>query len=398
MDALSKLRSIDEYMVTEVTGEKLYTPETQTGCPLDAKASAEAAYRRLVSLPVHYAVMPNGKFISLLKTALTTGCERNCTYCAFRSGRDFRRQTFSPDELAKVFMQMYRAGVVQGLFLSSGVAGGGCRTQDRLLDTAEILRGRYAFRGYMHLKIMPGAQKAQVERGMQLADRVSVNLEAPTDARLHRLAPQKQFLTELLQPLKWVEEIRRDRPGWEGWNGHWPSSTTQFVVGAIDETDMELLQITHFLHRNLKLSRVYFSGFSPISDTPLEGHPAVDPLREVRLYQASFLLRDYGFDFEEMDFSQKGNLRLDVDPKLAWAQVNLAGQPVEVNTAEKQQLLRVPGIGPVLAERILAERRVGRITSVASLKKMGVSLQRAAPFILVDGFQPPRQMELPLGW
>lgn len=403
MDALSKLRSIDPYMHTEKSAVTLQTSGSGSGttnAPPLREASAfcerEESFRRLVSLPVHYAVLPNGGHIPLLKTALTTACERNCTYCAFRVGRDFRRQTFSPAELAKVFIQLYQSGVVKGLFLSSGVAGGGCQTQDRLLASAEILRRRYKFQGYIHLKIMPGAERAQVEQGMRLADRVSVNLEAPTDARLSKLAPQKQFLTELLEPLKWVEQIRQEQPPHLGWNGRWPSSTTQFVVGAIDETDTELLQATQNLHRSLGLTRVYFSGFEPVSGTPLEGQPAVDPLRSVRLYQASFLLRDYGFDFEDLSFSGDGNLPLSMDPKMAWAQIHLRENPLEINRATYEELLRVPGIGPVNAKRIISQRKEGGIRSMGSLRKMGVVLERAAPYLLVHGHHPPVQIPLPL--
>ena len=175
---------------------------------------------------VHNAVMPGGKRIALLKTALTSACERDCHYCAFRQGRDFRRATFSPDELARLFIQLHRSGIAQGIFLSSGVAGGGPNTEDRLIATAEILRRRCKFRGYIHLKIMPGAERDQIETAMRLADRVSVNLEAPNTRRLRGLAPHKAFDQELLQRLRWIEDIRRGRPG------RWPSSTTQFVVGA----------------------------------------------------------------------------------------------------------------------------------------------------------------------
>ena len=295
---------------------------------------------------IYPAQLPNGQNIKLLKTLLTSACERDCFYCPFRAGRDFRRATFKPEEFANVFMELNRTGVAEGTFLSSGVAGGGVRTQDKLLDTADILRRKRGFRGYIHLKIMPGAEKSQVERAMQLADRVSVNLEAPNTDRLARLAPHKQFLDELLQPLKWVEEIRKTQPACKGWNGRWPSTTTQFVVGGADESDLELLTTTAWLNKNVRLKRAYFSAFNPIADTPLENKTATDPMREHRLYQASFLLRDYGFDPEELPFVNDGFLPLRTDPKLAWAQINLIERPLEINRAEKSQLLRIPGIGP----------------------------------------------------
>ncbi|NUQ86774.1 MAG: radical SAM protein [Anaerolineales bacterium] len=343
---------------------------------------------------VHPAQLPNGKQVKLLKTLLSSACERDCYYCPFRAGRDFRRATFKPDEFAGLFMKLHQANIAEGIFLSSGIAAGGANTQNRLLDTAEILRKRLGFRGYLHLKIMPGAEKGQVERAMQLADRVSVNLEAPNTERLARLAPHKVFLEELLQPLRWVEEIRRTQPSYKFWNGRHPSTVTQFVAGGADESDLELLTTTDWLMKNVRLKRAYFSAFHPIHDTPLENKPAVDPLREHRLYQASFLLRDYGFDLEDMPFTPDGNLPILTDPKLAWARTNLIERPLEINRAEKRELLRVPGIGLKGAEAILQARRHGRLRDLSSLRKLGVISERAAPFVLLDGRRPASQLAM----
>jgi predicted DNA-binding helix-hairpin-helix protein len=343
---------------------------------------------------IYPAQLPNGKNIKLLKTLLTSACERDCYYCPFRAGRDFRRATFKPDEFASLFVDLHRAQIAEGIFLSSGVAGGGRRTQDMLLDTADILRHKKDYRGYLHLKVMPGAERAQVERAMQLADRVSVNLEAPNTERLARLAPHKGFIEELIMPLKWVEEIRRSQPSYRGWNGRWPSTTTQFVVGAADESDLELLQTTAWLNRHVGLKRAYFSAFSPVADTPLEGKSATDPLREHRLYQASFLLRDYGFDLEDMPFTDNGHLPLRTDPKLAWAQLHLSESPVDINRADRRDLLRIPGIGPRMAEMLLQERRTHNIHDLSQLKKLGIHAERAAPFIMLKGQRPDRQLPL----
>jgi predicted DNA-binding helix-hairpin-helix protein len=337
---------------------------------------------------IHNAVMPGGKRIALLKTLLTSACERDCGYCAFRKGRDCRRETFTPDELARLFMQLYQKRIAQGIFLSSAIAGSGPGTEDRLIATAELLRQRYAFRGYIHLKIMPGAERDQIVAAMRLANRVSVNLEAPNTQRLAKLAPHKHFGEELLQRLTWIEEIRRESPGRS------PSSTTQFVVGAADESDVELLTTTEFLHRRAGLARAYFSSFRPVPDTPLEDRAASPPLREHRLYQSSFLLRDYGFTVEELPFGSSGNLPLDADPKLAWARQHLMDDPVEVNTADRQRLLRVPGIGPKGAGTLLRERRLGHLQALADLRRLGIAAQRAAPFILLDGHRPPYQPTL----
>jgi len=332
--------------------------------------------------------MPGGKQIALLKTLLTSACENDCNYCAFRQGRDVRRVTFTPDELAQIFFRLYRAGIAQGIFLSSGIAGGGVRIQDRLIATAEILRQRHKFKGYIHLKIMPGAEKDQIEAAMRLADRVSVNLEAPNSTLLARLAPRKSFQEGLLQELKWIENIRHESPG------KWPSSTTQFIVGAGTESDLELLMMTAYLHREVGLSRAYFSSFSPVPETPLKSHPPSPPLREHRLYQSSFLIRDYGFDVEELPFDSKGNLPLACDPKLTWARQHLTHNPIELNTADKRDLLRVPGIGPVGASRIIHARHKGCLKELSDLHKLGISSKRAAPFILLNGRRPAHQISL----
>jgi predicted DNA-binding helix-hairpin-helix protein len=337
------------------------------------------------------AQMPNGRQIKLVKTLLTSACERNCFYCPFRAGRDFRRATLKPEEMAQTFMLLHRARAAEGIFLSSGIVQGGLTTQDKLIATAEILRTRYQFQGYIHLKIMPGAEKAQVERAMQLANRVSINLEAPNTARLEKLAPRKQFLEELLQPLRWVEEIRRSQPAYKGWNGRWPSSVTQFVVGAVGESDLELLQTTEQVFRHLRLQRAYFSAFHPVEDTPLENLPPTPPGRQNRLYEASFLLRDYGFAMEELAFDPQGNLPLEVDPKLAWARANLSETPLEINRATRQELLRIPGIGLKGAAAILTARRQNKLREISDLRRLGIIASRAAPFVLLDGHRPALQ-------
>jgi len=370
-----------------------FTPNTRSA-RASAAGTGELSEREEKAAFVHPAQLPNGKQIYLLKTLLSSACERDCYYCPFRAGRDFRRATFKPQEFAELFIKLHQAKAAEGIFLSSGIAAGGANTQNKILDTAEILRKRFGYRGYMHLKIMPGAEKGQVERAMQLADRVSVNLEAPNTERLAKLAPQKVFLEELLQPLKWVDEIRRSQPAYKFWNGRYPSTVTQFVAGGADESDLELLTTTSWLTKNVRLKRAYFSAFHPIRDTPLENKAAVDPLREHRLYQASFLLRDYGFDLEEMPFTQSGNLPLPIDPKLAWAEVNLKERPLEINRAKKNELLRIPGIGLKGAEAILSARRMSKLSDLSSLRKLGIVVVRAAPFLLLNGRRPATQLSM----
>lgn len=384
MDALSTLNLLSEQM-------ELEHAEESRSEPIKPACFTPKEQRAAFVQPAH---LPNGKQIKLLKTLLSSACERDCYYCPFRAGRDFRRATFKPQEFAELFMKLHQASAAEGIFLSSGIAAGGANTQNKILDTAEILRHKLGFKGYLHLKIMPGAEKGQVERLMQLADRVSINLEAPNTERLAILAPQKSFVEELIRPLKWVEEIRRTQPAYKFWKGKHPSMVTQFVAGGSDETDLELLTTTAWLTKNLRIQRAYFSAFRPVHDTPLENKAAVDPLREHRLYQASFLIRDYGFELEDMPFLRDGNLPLPTDPKLAWAQMNLSDKPVEINRAGKRELLRVPGIGLKGAQAILQARRANKLRDLTALHKLGIIVARAAPFLLLDGRKPETQLAM----
>jgi len=333
---------------------------------------------------------PTGKK-PILKAMLTTACERNCFYCPFRAGRSkTKRMTFSPDEMAGAFDTLQRADRVQGIFLTSGIIKGSVTTQDKIIDTIEIIRHRYQYQGYIHLKIMPGVQYEQLYRAMQLADRVSVNLEGPTQERLSSLAPKKDFTDELLKMLRWAEVIRRENP-----QQRLARTVTQFVVGAVGDTDQELLSISERLYRHTGLTRAYYSGFSPVEQTPFENLDPTDPLREFRLYQASFLLRDYGWSVQDLAFLQDGNLRIDIDPKRAWAEKNLRSAPVEIMTANRQQLLRVPGIGPISADTILRARRLGRLSDLSHLRQLNIHApEQAAPYILLDGHRPAMQLDL----
>jgi predicted DNA-binding helix-hairpin-helix protein len=379
MDDFSRLKVLTSQMHLEAA-EDVYCP------PLSP--------RKHDSLTVSSAVLPNGGRIKLLKTLLSSVCERNCYYCPFRSNRDYRRVSFPPEDFAALFMAMHRSGMVEGIFLSSGISSGGMQTQDRLLKTAEILRQKHAYQGYLHLKIMPGAEKDQVKQAMLLADRVSINLESPNQERLRSLAPLKNFSKELLAPLRWMEEIRQENSPQKAWKGTWPSSTTQFVVGGAGESDLEILDITAKLHNQAGLSRAYFSSFNPIPGTPLENQSPTPPLRERRLYQASYLILDYGFSLEELPFVGRGDLPLNEDPKLAWAKNNLKHEPAEINTAPREILLRVPGLGPKSVHTILKTRRHSTINHLSQLKALGISTHRLKPFILLNGKAPARQMAL----
>ncbi|GCE45744.1 putative DNA-binding helix-hairpin-helix protein [Thermosporothrix hazakensis] len=333
---------------------------------------------------------PKGKK-PVLKAMLTTACERNCFYCPFRAGRSMtRRLTFSPDEMARGFETLYRGGLVDGLFLSSGIIKGSITTQDRIIATAEIIRKRYHYDGYLHLKIMPGIQYEQLYRIMQLADRVSVNLEGPTEERLSALAPKKEFMHELLRMLQLAEQIRREHP-----HERLASTVTQFVVGAVGDTDLELMTLSQQLYRQMGLTRAYYSAFTPVQQTPFEQLPATSELRELRLYQASFLVRSYGWNINELPFQENGNLLTTLDPKRAWAERHLRQAPVEVMTASHARLMRVPGIGPQTASAILAARRTSRLTDLSQLRALGMANpEQAAPYLLLSGRRPLTQRTL----
>lgn len=333
-------------------------------------------------------VMAGQRHMPVLKAMNTTACERGCFYCPFRAGRSqTKRVTFKPDDLAKGFVALHEVGMVEGLFLSSGIINGGVTTQDKILDTATILRKKYQFKGFIHLKIMPGAEYDQVQAAMRLANRVSINLEAPSQEHLQKLAPGKNFYDELLIRLEWIEKLRQQ--------GERASSVTQFVVGPAGERDVDILSLTDQLYNRLGLSRTYFSAFHPVEHTPLDNMPSTDPMRQNRLYQASYLLRDYGFSAEEMPFDQAGNLPLGIDPKKAWADVNLQHTPIEINLADKATLMRIPGIGAQGADQIMQARRQGRLRNLTELRKIGVRQpDRAAPYILLDGHAPASQLKL----
>jgi predicted DNA-binding helix-hairpin-helix protein len=328
---------------------------------------------------IYPAALPDGRTIRLLKVLQTNVCTKDCLYCENRVSRDVRRESFSPEELAKLFVSLHEAGKAGGLFLSSGIAGPADRVMARMIATAEILRRRHQFRGYIHMKILPGASRAAVEQAAELSDRISINIEAPGPEHLERIAGEKDFLRDLLPQTEWIQHTVADP------KSRARSHTTQFVVGASGESDREILKWTDWLYRGRGLHRAYYSAYEiPDEDTRLDAPPT--PLvREHRLYQSDFLLRKYGFSLDELVFEQSGDLSLTVDPKERWAQEHPETFPVEIMTAPQEVLLRVPGLGPVSARRIHAWRRQGSLTGPKDLRKAGLVMKKAAPYILLKG-------------
>jgi predicted DNA-binding helix-hairpin-helix protein len=337
---------------------------------------------------IYPAMLPNGKRVHTLKVLLDNSCHNDCAYCAQRAGRDTRRDRFAPEELARLFDQMHRAGLVRALFLSSGLGGNPVRTMDRMIAAVEIVRRRYAFRGFVHLKILPGVQYAQVERASQIAQRISINLEAPGEKRLAALSGSKNFRSDILTRMWWIAKLVREKRFLA--KGH----TTQFVVGASGESDREIAQAASRLYSDYHLTRAYYSKFNPVARTPLENHPPAPFLREHRLYQMDFLLRKYDFPFEDIPFESDGNLSLQVDPKTAWARQHPERFPVEVNRADREELLRIPGLGPLTVKRILEARAQQKIRSLSDLKKLNPRAGAAADYLLFCGKKVARQVSL----
>ncbi len=288
---------------------------------------------------IYEALSADGRRVPLLKVLLSNACKNDCLYCATRCSRNIPRASFQPQELARLTVELAEAGLIKGLFLSSGIVGDSDSTMARMIEAVEILRHQYHFRDYVHLKILPGTSDAAIARAAGLADRLSVNLEAPSSRQLQTICPGKNFRRGLLGTLRRV--------------------------------------------------------------TPLENHPATPPAREHRLYQAEFLLRSYGFEPGELVFDDNDMLPLDQDPKLAAALARPDFFPVEINRAERWELIRVPGIGPTSAERIVAARTEGKITSLRHLAMLGVLTERARNFVTLNGhFYPtpaaPRQLAFEL--
>lgn len=333
--------------------------------------------------PVHRwiypAALPNGRTVPILKILMDNTCRNSCTYCLHRQGRNYPTLDLRPEELANIFMGLVRGSLVHGLFLSSAISYGTNEMMEKMIKAAEIIREKHKFSGYIHLKILPGANLGYVERAVELANRVSLNLEAPNRERLSKIAPKKAFIKDLLEPMEWARDLILQK------KGKAKSQTTQFVIGASGESDNETLKSTAWLYKKLRLWRVYFSAFQPVPETPLENHPPTPLIREHRLYQADFLLRQYGFRFSEMIFDTNGNLPERYDPKMAWALAHPERFPIEVNKAEYHELLRVPGIGPVSAKRIVTHRTKDRYHNLEELKSTRAVLKRALPFLLVNG-------------
>jgi predicted DNA-binding helix-hairpin-helix protein len=334
---------------------------------------------------------PSGR-TKLLRVLLTNACSFNCHYCPMRRDRELPRTLLKPEELVRIFLGALARHWCEGLFITTGIPGRPAHVTDQLIKTLELLRERHRFAGYIHVKLPPGAEAAQIERLTGLASRVSLNFETACGATLAPIAPDKRWDTtradfERVRGLVVLEREARahGRPADPLRPGGASGLTMQFIVGATAETDRTLLDTVAGLRAGGGVHHPHFSAFRPIACTPLEQMPAAPALREHRLYQAAHLLSDYGFGAEEVEYAENGNLPLSLDPKAAWALAHPERFPLEVGRASREELLRVPGIGPQTARRIVAERRGASLRGLADLRKLGVVTVRAAGFLLLRG-------------
>ncbi len=331
---------------------------------------------------VYTSLLPGGRRIKLLKILLDNRCRLGCRYCGLRARSETERCRLEPEVLARLFLSLHRRGTVEGLFLSSALPDDPDRVQERLVKTAELLRRTHRWPGYLHLKIMPGAGTEAVAASCRWADRVSVNLESPSAGRLRLIAPGKNFREAVMATLRRAAEEAGKRGRVRA------GVTTQLVVGAAGESDREILTATDSLYRKLGLRRAYYSPFRAETGTPLQDLPSPPPERSIRLYQADWLLREYGFDLDELPFGEDGELPAGRDPKLAWARSRPESFPVEINRASLPELLRVPGIGRRGAAKILAARREKKLTAAGDLRRLRLPVARMTDFITLDGRRP----------
>jgi putative DNA modification/repair radical SAM protein len=336
----------------------------------------------------------DGRCISLLKVLLSNACAYDCKYCANRRSNDVPRATFTARELAELTIGFYRRNYIEGLFLSSAVVKNPDYTTERMIEALRILREEYRFWGYIHAKAIPGADPLLVTRLGYLSDRISVNIELPSEKGLKLLAPDKRR-EDIFNPMRMIREKhcenRSDLMKFRNTPKFAPAGqSTQMIIGATPESDLQILRLTEGLYRNYSLKRVFYSAYVPVSDHALLPPTGTKPplLREHRLYQADWLLRYYGFCADELLDEANPDFNPLLDPKCCWALNHLEQFPVEVNSADRETLLRVPGIGVRSAHRILPARRAAPL-HFDSLKKIGVVLKRAQYFITCSGKMAP---------
>lgn len=329
---------------------------------------------------IYHATTSNGCTVPLFKVLMTNKCSNDCRYCINHDKHRFNRVEFSPEDITTIFLDYYENRFVEGLFLSSGIPQDAESSMENMVEVAWKLRNEHEYQGYIHLKILPGSSYELIKRAVSLADRVSVNIEAATPEGLEQLSSTKNYNVDILRRMKWIKRLLKRN------NNHAPSGqTTQFIVGAAEETDQQILKRANWLYQEMDIKRSYFSPFEAMKNTPLDSHEEPHPKRSPRLYQADYLLNSYGFNLEELVFDDEGNLDLDLDPKYYAALSQEEFFPVEINQAPYKELIRVPGIGKISARRIIQARKIGKsFQKLEELKTIGVVVKRAEPFVKLN--------------
>jgi len=326
---------------------------------------------------VYHAKVAGNHVCRLFKVLQTNHCLNNCRYCAFRRDRSCPRVSATPDEMSKAFISAHSRRLVDGLFLSSGIVANPEITMSRMLDTAHILRDKYKYRGYLHLKLMPGSPPNCVEESVKLANRISLNIESPTQESLTDLSPDKDLKTGFFKTLFTIRKVlKKLRLSGQ----RTPSLTTQFVVGAGSEKDIDIIRVTNLLYKSFDLKRVFYSAFRPVPGTPLAEKAPASAIREHRLYQADFLMRFYRFSPKDLPLTEDGYLPETGDPKTIWVQNHPDFFPINLNRASYWNLLKVPGIGPASAKKIIKLRTRSKINSFTQLQKQRLQLTKITSY------------------
>lgn len=329
---------------------------------------------------IYKAIGQGGQCITLFKTLYTNKCGHDCKYCINCGGKRFEK--YEPEELADTFNHLNKKGLVDGLFLTSAIPNGEPdKIVEEMVQSVKLIRFKHNFKGYIHFKILPGTSKYLVEEASKLVDRMSINIEAPSSARLAELSSSKVFNSDILKRQAWIRDALP--------NG---SQTTQMVVGAGEETDWEILRMADFEYEAFELTRTYYSAFSPVKGTILENKERESPLREHRLYNVDFMMRQYNIKLNEFKKIMNDSMLPREDPKVALAKANFNGA-IDLNEASYNEIIRIPGIGPKTANKIMELRKNVKFTKYEQLKNAGVIVERAKPFIEVDGNRQKMLME-----
>jgi len=314
-----------------------------------------------------YTAKAEHKTCRLFKTLMTNACKFDCKYCQNSNCKNRKTATYKPKELAKLFTHLQKKLDVHGLFLSSAVGGDVDKISEKMIKAVEILRFKYKFRGYIHFKVLPGTSYELIKQASELSNRMSINIEAPNKSALSEVSSCKDYKIDILRRQAWISKLSK-------------SQTTQMIVNKFS-SDKDILKMLKWEYEKLKLDRIYFAAFKPVKGTPMENIPAEKESRQNHLYNIDFLIRRYGYSFKEIENVLVNEMLPNEDPKLAMAKANF-DKPVDINDLDYEQLIRVPGIGPITAKRILNKNK---INSFRELRDLGGSVKRALPFVKIRG-------------